>query len=116
MSKVQGQAGFTLTELLISVIIIAVGVVGFASAVGLASTELWIGRRDTQVSMLLVDQAELLKAMPYDSVQAGSRVEGDYRLDWTVQGAEPKKVILAATYDRSSGGQMADTIVVLIPR
>ena len=116
MKRFQVQTGFTLTELLISVVIIAIGVVGFATAVGLASTELWFGRRDTEVSMLVTDQAEQLKSLPYDSVQAGSRVEGTYQLSWIVQGNNPKRVVLEAIYGRHSGGPAADTTVFYIPR
>ncbi|UCC47488.1 MAG: prepilin-type N-terminal cleavage/methylation domain-containing protein [Gemmatimonadota bacterium] len=116
MKRIEGESGFTLTELLISVVIIAIGVVGFASAVGLAATELWMGRRDTEVSMLLTDQAEQLKAMPYDSVKAGSRQVDNYQLNWSVQAGSPKRVVLEATYDRHGGGRMADTVVVYIPR
>jgi prepilin-type N-terminal cleavage/methylation domain-containing protein len=116
MGKLKSQSGFTLTELLISVVIIAIGVVGFATAIGLASTELWMGLRDTEVSMLVHDQVEQLKALPYDSVASGVRDEGDYHLDWTVSGGSPKKVVLVAEYNRRNGGQRADTIVVYIPR
>lgn len=115
-NRVQGQTGFTVIELLISMIIIAIGVVGFATAVGLVATELWIGNRDTRVSMAVAGQAEYLKSIPYDSVQSGSRAEGEYQLSWNVQGSNPKKVILEATYSRRRGGQLADTVVVYIPQ
>lgn len=116
MTKPKSQHGFTITELLISVVIIAIGVVGFSTAVGLVSTELWIGQRDTDVSMLVADQAELLKALPYESVQSGARSEGGYQLAWVVQGSNPKKVVLEATYSRRSGSQVSDTVVIYIPR
>jgi len=115
-SRVQGQTGFTVVELLISVIIISIGVVGFATAVGLMATELWIGKRDTEVSMAVAGQAEYLKSIPYDSVQSGSRTEGQYQLSWNVQGSSPKKVILEAIYARRRGGQLADTVVIYIPQ
>ena len=116
MKRSQSRAGFTITELLISVVIIAIGVVGFSSAVGLVSAELWIGERDTDVSMLVADQAEQLKSLPYELVQSGTRAEGDYRLAWFVEDGDPKKVVLEATYLRRSGSQMADTVVIYIPR
>lgn len=110
------RSGFTLVEVLISVVVIAVGVVGFVSALGLATTELWIGERDTEVSLLMADQAERLKALPHDSVASGTRAVGEYELSWSVQGSDPKQVTLEATYSRHSGGEMADTIVLIIPR
>ncbi|UCF20839.1 MAG: prepilin-type N-terminal cleavage/methylation domain-containing protein [Gemmatimonadota bacterium] len=112
MRKVRAEQGFTLTELLISVVIIAIGVVGFATAVGLASTELWRGQRDTELSMLVMDQAERLKALPYNLVQAGTRTEGDYVIRWVVEGADPKRVTLEALYLHRRGRPVADTIVV----
>ncbi|MGD8699860.1 MAG: prepilin-type N-terminal cleavage/methylation domain-containing protein [Gemmatimonadales bacterium] len=114
MKTSYGRAGFTVTELLISVVIIAIGVVGFSTAVGLVSAELQIGERDTDVSMLVADQAERLKSVPYDSVQSGMRNEGEYELAWFVEGNNPKKVILEARYLRRSGSQVADTVVIFI--
>ena len=116
MKKSHGRAGFTITELLISVVIIAIGVVGFSTAVGLVSAELWIGERDTDVSMLVADQAEQLKSLPYELVQSGTRFEGNYQLAWVVAGEDPKKVVLEATYARRSGSQVADTVVLYIQR
>ncbi len=114
MGNFEGHSGFTLTELLISLVVIAVGVVGFASAAGLATTGLWVGKRDTEVSLVLRDQAERLKALPPDSVQNGSRSADAYQLQWQVEGVQPKKVVLSATYPRRAGGQAADTVVVYI--
>ena len=116
MRAVQGESGFTITELLISVVIIAIGVVGFATAVGLASTELWMGRRDTEVSMLLTERAEKLKATPYDLVQTDSLTSGPYTLRWEVQGGNPKRVVLSATIPLRKEGTVADTVVIYVPR
>lgn len=116
MKPALNRSGFTLTEVLISVVIIAIGVTGFVSAVGLATTELWMGERDTEVALLMADQAERIKALPYNQVLPGSETVEDYTLTWDVQGANPKRVVLEATYARYGGGQAADTVVLIIPR
>ncbi len=116
MRAVQRESGFTITELLISVVIIAIGVVGFASAVGLASTELWMGGRDTEVSMLMTEQAEKVKATPYDLVLTDSITSGPYTLKWEVQGGNPKRVVLSATIPLKEAGASADTVVFYVPR
>lgn len=112
MLEASRESGFTLTELLISVVIIAIGVVGFATAIGLATTELWRGQRDTELSLTVTDQAERIKAQPYDLVQSGTRVEGSYVLRWTVQGQDPKRVMLEGAYIHRRGYPIADTVVV----
>jgi prepilin-type N-terminal cleavage/methylation domain-containing protein len=116
LGEPDARAGFTITELLVSMVIISIGVVGFASAVGVMSKELWYGNRDTRVAMLVGDQLEKLKALPYDSVQSGTRSEGAYQLTWQVQGADPKKVILVVGYPGGKGQARADTVVSFIPR
>ncbi len=116
MSRLEGRSGFTITELLLSVIIISVGVVGFASAVGLVATELRIGGRDTEVAALLADQAERIKSLSYDAVTEGSRGVGEYVLEWEVKSFDPKKVVLRATFPAPEGGQFADTVVLYIEK
>jgi prepilin-type N-terminal cleavage/methylation domain-containing protein len=108
--------GFTITELLVSLVVISIGVIGFATAVGVMSKELWYGNRDTELALLAADQMERLKSMPPDSVRSGSRDEGAYRLAWTVQGADPKKVVLVASYVGGRGQTRADTIVTYVMR
>ncbi len=112
--RLENRAGFSIVELLLSVIIISVGVVGFASAVGLASLELWFGRRDTNISMLVTDQLEQLKAAGHDAVTSGSRNEGEIQLDWQSVGTDPKKVVLVATYQTQDGAPRADTVVTYL--
>lgn len=116
MAKINGRGGFSITELLVSVIIVSVGVVGFATAVGLVSTELWYGDRDTNVAMLAADQMERLKSLPYDSLTSGDRTEGGYELEWDVQGADPKQVVLVVGYGTGFLGTRADTLVTFVRR
>ena len=122
MSRLQGRAGFSLVELLISIIIISIGIVGFATAVGLMATELWFGLArsamagdDTEPSMLVADQVSELKATGAGNVTPGSRVEGDYQIDWTIETTQPTRMKVVVTYNGHDGNQRADTIIAHIP-
>ncbi len=95
-------------------IVISVGVVGFASAVGLASLELWFGQRDTNISMVVGDQLEELKAIGHDAATSGSRSEGDLQLNWQTIGSDPKKVVLVVDYLAHDGAARADTFVTYL--
>jgi Tfp pilus assembly protein PilV len=114
LAKLQERNGFSVTEILVSIVIIAVGVIGLASAVGFASTELWYGDRDTHLSMLMTDQMERLKAAGHDAVTSGQRSESSYALEWIVDGSAPKKVILTAAYSSHDGMARVDTIVAYL--
>ena len=116
MKKLNNRSGFTITELLISVVIIAIGVVGFATAVGVQSMELQIGRRDTNLSLSITRKVEELKSLQYDSLQTGSEVDGDYALSWTVQAGDPKRVVMEAQFESTRGNTLADTVVFYVPR
>ena len=116
MTRLSDRGGFSLTELLMSIIIISVGVVGFASAVGLASTELRIGRRDTELASAVAEKLEELKATPDSALASGSETVGDFALDWVVQGTDPKKAVLQVTYLSHTGSTQVDTFVAYIPK
>ena len=113
--RLHRETGFSLTELLISLIMISAGVVGFASAVGLISKEMNVGRRDTEVALLASNQLETLKSLGHDAVSPGSLVEGQYQLSWTVEGSDPKKLVLVVTYPEDYSSYASDTLVSYIP-
>lgn len=115
MRRTESTEGFSLVELLISVIIISIGIVGFATAVGLMATELWFGRRDTEMSMAITDKVEELKAMGAANVTASSETVGDYQLSWTIVDTSPTKVRLVTNYYANDGSPRADTLITYIP-
>jgi hypothetical protein len=107
-------AGFSITEVIVSIMVVSIGVIAFATAVGLASKDIKLGQRHTDISMLVTDQLEQLKAMPYDLVQSGQRSQGDYQLTWTVVGSNPKKIVLVVHYPALDAKPRADTLVTYI--
>jgi hypothetical protein len=109
-----GAAGFSITEVIVSVMVVSIGVIAFATAVGLASKEIKLGQRHTDIAMLVADQLEQLKTLPYDLVQSGQRDQGDYQLTWTVVGSNPKKVVLVVHYPGLDANPRADTLVTYV--
>lgn len=116
MNAPKATAGFTMTEVLISVVVILFGVLGFVSAMAYSTTGLWYGARDTDVAMLAADQMERVRALSYDSVRSGQRMAGQYRLEWNVEGADPKRLTLSVTFASRQGVPVTDTLVALVPR
>ncbi|MGD8699737.1 MAG: hypothetical protein PVJ43_10630 [Gemmatimonadales bacterium] len=114
VGRVASPAGFSITEVIVSVFVVSIGVIAFATAVGLASKEIKLGRRHTDIAMLATDQLEQLKATPYDRVQSGQRSEGDYQLTWTVVGNNPKKIVLVVHYPGLDTSPRADTLVTYV--
>jgi len=112
--RLRGSAGFSITEIIVSVMIVSIGVIAFATAVGLASRDIKLGQRHTDIAMLVTDQLEQLKTVPYDQVQSGQRTQGDYQLTWTVVGGNPKKVVLVVQYTGLDSNPRADTLVTYI--
>ncbi len=112
--RLRSRAGFSITEVIVSVMVVSIGVIAFATAVGLASREIKLGQRHTDIAMLVTDQLEQLKTLPHDLVQSGQRTQGDYQLTWTVVGSNPKRVVLVVHYPGLDSNPRADTLVTYI--
>lgn len=98
-----------------AVVVVALGMIGFATALGVLGKSMWVGGRDTRLSMLLQSQAERLKAQPRDALVDGAREDGIYQLAWSVDRASPAvKITLSAEYLRYGGGTAADTVVLYV--
>lgn len=80
------EAGFSLIELMIALMILAVGILGIWSMQGTAirgnAQAKWI----TEGAALAADQVEKLMRMDYDDagVVSGTRVESPYTIQWVV--------------------------------
>ena len=91
-----GRSGFTLVELVVAVVILAVGVLGLAGATSYMIRETTLADLRTERTAALVAGLERLTATPFDSVEAGSDKVGAYAISWTVvpQGGEVKVIRL----------------------
>lgn len=114
MSRMLERSAFTLIELLIALVVLSIGIIGYMSTVSMSARELWLGNRDTRVALLMADQLERLRALAVAPVSPGIRTEGDYQLDWSADPADSARVILVATYPARSGVDRADTLVAYV--
>lgn len=103
--------GFSMLEVLLSLMLFSVAVLGLSWAGMTASAQLRASRSDIQVWTAARNQLDELTALGYDSVTAGTDTVGGYPISWDVQGANPKKIILVVQARNRSGTLVPDTFV-----
>lgn len=89
LSMVPKDAGYTLMELMIALMILAIGVMGIWSMQGVAIKSNSTARKITETAVLGSDQFEKLMRLPYDDAvltpgTTTTRNEGNYSVTWTV--------------------------------
>lgn len=93
-----GTTGFSLIELVVAVLVLAVGVLGFAGMTSYQVRQTTLADMQTERSVALVSALEHLNALPYDSVVNGSDSVGRYEVAWTVGTPFPaSKVVFVVT-------------------
>jgi prepilin-type N-terminal cleavage/methylation domain-containing protein len=116
VTSLDSSQGFSLTELLIAITVLLIGVGGLVSGLTATSQQLRFGLQDTQVALLMADQLERLRSRGYSELEAGVRVDGPYRLSWEPAASDSTRVILVATYAGRGESERRDTLVADIGR
>jgi type IV pilus modification protein PilV len=92
MPGAPNEAGYTLLELMIALMILAIGILGIWSMQGTAIRGNAQAKRITEGAALAADQVEKLMRMEYDDADLAtgthSRVEDSYTVQWTVSAAD----------------------------
>jgi len=78
------REGFTLVEVIVAIVILAVGLLGMAGTTAVVLRQLTVADLSTQRAMALQTTLERLRAIPFDDVVAGSDSVGIFRVNWTV--------------------------------
>lgn len=117
------RAGFTLVEVMVALVILAVGILGLAATTMYAIRQTTFGELTTERAAALQTVIEELRAVDYDSVRSGSDSVGNFSVSWTVTRGSRSKAVEIVTLGpglRSSGGApglgpaVADTFVYRI--
>lgn len=79
------RAGFTLVEVVVAVVVLAVGLLGLAATTGWVVRQTTLSEVTTDRSFALQTVVEELRATPFDDVDSGSREIGSFTVTWTVE-------------------------------
>ena len=80
----RGLEGFTIVEVIIAVVILAVGLLGMAATTVLVVQQTAIADVATERSAALQSTIERIQSMPYDDVVTGSDSVGAFAVTWRV--------------------------------
>ncbi len=97
------QRGFTIVEILVAMLVLAVGIVGLTTTAALVTRMIGQGERYSQASMMAAEQFEILRSQRCGSMASGTATRGAFTLSWTVQNA-------------AGGRARAVRVVVISPR
>ena len=115
--------GFTTVEVIVAVVILTVGILGMAGATARVTRQISLSDAKAERTAVVRTARERIRALPYDSVVAGSDTIGSLEVSWTVRSdGQWKAVILTAVNlepgdgSRSPSGLGPETITFRILR
>lgn len=83
MKNLRDQSGFSLVELMIAVVILTVGILGFASTTGFMFRQSTMAELRVKRMAAVITVVEDLKSQPFASVTSGSGTVGEFSMSWT---------------------------------
>ncbi len=78
------HSGFSLVELIVAVVVLAVGVLGFAGTTTYLNRQATIADLRAERARATTDVLERLRTLPFDSLVAGTDSIGAFVLEWEV--------------------------------
>jgi prepilin-type N-terminal cleavage/methylation domain-containing protein len=113
--RLQGEAGFTLAEIMVCIVILGTTLLSLTAASGYAARELSASRRDLTWWAVAQTQLESLAAEGFKDVASDSATVQGVPMTWTVAGTDPKTVTLVVRHVNSVGGTVRDTLLLILP-
>lgn len=78
------RAGFSLVEVVIAIVILAVGVLGLAGTTALVVRQVTLGEMTTKRAAAFQTAIEQMRALEWEEIGGGSTTVGDYVVSWWV--------------------------------
>ena len=109
------RSGFTIVEMITAIVLLSIGVLGLAAAVGAIASLMNASQVDTQLRARGQSEMERLLAAGSSSVTSGERAEKPYFTKWSVRDGVLREIALVVEH-RVGSKVVADTFVTLIRR
>jgi len=118
------DAGFTLIEVMVALVVFAIGVLGLAVTIPLGTKRIMVAGQQTRGSAIAAEQAEQLLEIPIGDgdLTAGTHdhpnnpLPGNYYLRWVVTDNQPvtgcKRVVITAMKGSVTATPEADLVIV----
>lgn len=107
------RGGFTIVELVVSLVILTVGLLAFAGTTIVLIRQVTLAGLATERATAVQTVVERLRALPYDSIGAGSDSLGPFRVTWTSTTAGSSKEVRVITVGpgaRGGGGALGSGV------
>lgn len=108
------RQGFTLIEVIISVLIMSLLLGGLVSTGMVAGNQLRVSQTDMRVWKATNYQMEKLLAQGYSTVASGNDTVQGFSVVWTVTGTDPKKILLVIDRTTLTGEVRPDSFVTYL--
>jgi prepilin-type N-terminal cleavage/methylation domain-containing protein len=82
--RIDPRAGFTVIEVILAMVVLAVGLLGTAGTTLLLVRQTTLADVATERAVALQGTIEALRSIPFDSVSSGSDSIGAFGISWTV--------------------------------
>lgn len=113
MRCVSERTGFTIVEVLVTIVFLAVVGVSLAAANGHAARILQRSRSELNATRFMESEVERLRLMPYASLANGTHTDGRGSASWTVvDSATFRQVIVRTRYGSAASGFVADSVTI----
>lgn len=110
------RRGASLVEVLVSLMVFTVAVLGLTTAGFVSSTQVRVGWTDSRLWSAVHTQLDSLTAVGYDAVTSGADSVAGYAMVWTVQAGNPKKIVLVTGTADYDGVATQDTFVTYLAK